>query len=122
MTNDEKIAALEREVAALKAAQPKPAPEPFKPEPYQRYDPTANMSMPRNALEAMVAAEPRGFMRDVALRDARAPNSPSTIPRSSEQPVRPDSGPANTSGWRDATPLRPPPGVAQADKLMDEQD
>jgi len=57
----EEIAALRREVEALKAAQPKPKPE-FKPEPYQCYDPTAGMSMPRSALEAMIAAEPRGFM------------------------------------------------------------
>jgi hypothetical protein len=79
------------------------------------------MSMPRSALEAMIAAEPRGFMKGV-VHDNRAPTGrPGMIP---EQPsnVRPDSGPANTSGWREASPLRPPPGVAQADKLMDEQD
>jgi hypothetical protein len=26
------------------------------------------------------------------------------------------------SGWREAAPLTPPPGIAQADKLMDAQD
>ena len=32
------------------------------------------------------------------------------------------NAPVNTGGWGAATPLGPPPGVAQADRLMDAQD
>jgi hypothetical protein len=34
----------------------------------------------------------------------------------------PSSVSPNTSGWRTAVPIGPPPGVVQADLLMDEQD
>jgi hypothetical protein len=114
----QQLAEQQAEVEALKAAQPKPKPE-FKEQPYQRYDPTEGMSMPLSTLRDMVNAEPRGFMRDVAMRDNRAPNHPGTIPSKSEAraPL-----PSSTPGWVDPSPLRPPPGVAQADKLMDEQD
>ena len=44
------IAALKARVEELERAN-KP-PKSFVPEPYQRYDPTAGMSMPRSALEA----------------------------------------------------------------------
>jgi hypothetical protein len=84
MTNQtDEIAALKKEVEALKSAlsgkedKPQPKKE-FKEQPYQRYDPTEGMSMPRSALEAMLSAEPRGFMKEVALRDARAPQGPSS--------------------------------------------
>jgi hypothetical protein len=76
--------ATKTELAALKArieeleAKAKP-PAPFTPEPYQRYDPTAGMSMPRSALEAMIAAEPRGFMRDVIKDHQGAPTGPSPM-------------------------------------------
>jgi len=128
MSDKDELAALKkkveeqgRELAEIKAAQPKPPPEPFKPQPYEPIDWTARMSMPRSALEAMIAAEPRGFMRDVALRDARAPQSPSTIPSTQQRAdVRPVAG--DGSGWVAPTPLGPPPGVAQADRLMDAQD
>jgi hypothetical protein len=119
---DEIISALEARVAALEEkGKPPEEPKPFVPGPYQRYDPTANMRMPESTLREMCNAVPDHVMRGV-MRDARAPTGrPGMIP---EQPsnVRPDSGAANTSGWRDATPIGPPPGVAQADKLMDHQD
>ena len=70
MTDKDKIAALEARVAELEAkAKPPEEPKPFVPDPnWQRYDPTAGMSMPRSALEAMIAAEPRGFMRQCHWR------------------------------------------------------
>jgi hypothetical protein len=78
------IAALRREVDELKAKTEAKPPEPFKPEPYQRYDPTAGMRMPDSALRAMVEAEPANFMRDV-VKDNRAPSRPtSAIPKSNE--------------------------------------
>jgi hypothetical protein len=68
MTAKEELAALKREVEELKAKLAPP--KPFTPEPFQRYDPTAGMSMPPSALAAMVNAEPRGFMAGV-VRDNR---------------------------------------------------
>ena len=62
-TTADKLAALEAELAAQRARveelerKAKP-PAPFDPGPYQRYDPTAGMSMPQSAIDAMVAAEP----------------------------------------------------------------
>jgi hypothetical protein len=128
MTEQEKdkIAALEARVAELEEkAKPKPEPEPFKPQPYQRYDPTEGMRMPPSALQAMVAAEPRGFMKAV-VHDNRAPTGrPPMIP--SSQQISGGSGggdaaPVNKSGWVDAAPIGPPPGIRYVDAQIDEQD
>ena len=119
----DEIAALRKRIEELEAkAKPPEPPKPFVPEPYQRYDPTAGMSMPPSALAAMVNAEPRGFMQAVVRDNRGAPTGPTgAIPRSSG-----GGGPANVPGsgtnWGHATPLGPPPGVAQADRLMDAQD
>jgi hypothetical protein len=122
MTNDanKEIAALREEVAALKAAlsgkEDKPPPKKeFVEQPYQRYDPTAGMCMPPSALQAMVAAEPRGFMSGV-VRDNRAPNSPSTIPRR-EQATGNVSAPSSTPGWVAPTQLSNPPGTNWVDAI-----
>jgi hypothetical protein len=122
---DDELAALRKRIEELEAKTKPPEPEkPFVPQPYQRYDPTAGMCMPPSALRAMVAAEPRNFMRDV-VRDNRAPSTPTgAIPRS--QQASSGGGPVNVPGsgtnWGHSTPLGPPPGVAQADRLMDAQD
>src|SRR5262249_7654705 len=73
-------------------------------------------SMPPSATRAMVEAVGDGLLRDI-VNDRRtvmvnAPPKPTPTPVSAQ----------NTSGWRNAQPLGPPPGVAQADKLMDAQD
>ena len=77
----DEIAELRAEVAALKAAlsgkEDKPPPKKeFVPQPYEPIDWTARMSMPRSAIEAMVAAEPRGFMAGVfGARPSRSATS-----------------------------------------------
>ena len=124
MTTKDELAELKARVAELEArTKPPEPPKPFVPQPYQRYDPTEGMCMPPSALRAMVAAEPRGFMQGV-VRDNRAPTGPAgMIPRAQSTG---GSGPANVAGsgtgWSATTPLSPPPGVAQADRLMDAQD
>jgi hypothetical protein len=127
MTNDtdKKIADLEREVEALKAAQPKPAKtwaeierenaEHFD-RMHQMRERQANSWMPPNAVQEMVAAEPRGFMAGV-VHDNRAPTSPGTIPRS-EQPsnVRSSNVAGSGTGWAHERPLGPQPGIDLIDR------
>jgi hypothetical protein len=121
MTAKEELAALKREVEELKAKLSPP--KPFVSKPHEPIDWTARMSMPPSALAAMLAAEPRGFMQGV-LRDNRgAPTGPTGMIPRSQQPA--GGGPAASgsgTGWGHSTPLGPPPGVAQADRLMDAQD
>jgi hypothetical protein len=129
MTDDAKkpedeLEALKQRVAELEA-KAKP-PEPFKPVPYQRFDPTERMSMPPSALQAMLAAEPRGFMRDV-VRDNQAPQGrPGAIPTSQQQPSNVRAPlPSPTPGWVTAPPLSNPPGTgpgSPADRIVDEFD
>jgi len=109
MTAKDELAKLKREVEELKAklSPPKPA-EPFVPEPYQRYDPTAGMSMPPSASRAMVEAVPD--MREIAMRDGRAPTGPSSqgaIPSSQQvSNVRGTGGiPGGGTGWAHSVPL-----------------
>jgi hypothetical protein len=68
MTDKDEIAALKARVAELEA-RAKP-PEPFVPEPYQRFDPTAGMSMPRSVMREMVNAVPDRVMQDI-VREQR---------------------------------------------------
>ena len=110
----DKIAKLEAEVAALKEKVSPPKEKPFVPQPYQQYDPTANMSMPPSALRAMVEAVPDHVVRGI-VHDNRAPTGrPGMIP-TSQQPTGPNV-PERGTGWRDATPIGPPPGI-QVDAL-----
>jgi hypothetical protein len=66
------------------------------------------------------------LVKGLALRDARAPTGPSSqgaIPSSHQVTgVRPGGVPGGCTGWQAPIPLSPPPGVAQADRLMDAQD
>ena len=81
--------------------------------------------MPPSALRAMVEAVPDRMLRDIVRDNRNAPTGPTgAIPRS--QQVTGGGGPANVpgsgTGWGHSTPIGPPPGVAQADRLMDAQD
>jgi hypothetical protein len=116
MTPEDELAALKARVAELEA---KANPKPFTPEPYQRFDPTANISMPRSTIIDMANAAPDHIMQGI-VRDNRAPAGAGVIPdrRTEVHPVRPSLG----TGWARQTPLSNPPGVAQADRLMDEAD
>ena len=84
-------------------------------------DARANISA--EVLREMERACPTSMMRDIALRDSRAPQGPSSagiIPTS--QPLSNVRGRniAGSTGWARQVPLSNPPGVAQADKIADE--
>ena len=118
--NKDELAELKARVAELERAA-KPA-EPFVPEPYQRYDPTARMSMPRSALQEMVNAVPDDVMRGV-LRDNRAPQGrPGVIPSSTQvtgdRARAPVNVPGSGTGWAESAPLSPPPGINYVDAQL----
>jgi hypothetical protein len=115
---------LETELAALKAKveelerKAKP-PAPFKlPDDWRPpINPIDRLSMPPSAMAEMVGAVPDGLIRDIVKSGGVGVlQSTATTPT----PTRVSA--QNTSGWREATPLGPPPGVAQADRLMDAAD
>ena len=110
-----RIAELER------AAKPPPAPDPKN---FQRYDPTANFGMPAETVREMARAVPDSMMRDIAMRDGRAPTGPSAqgVVPSSQPLSNVRTGGGGSSGWREPTPLGPPPGVAILDQIMDHED
>jgi len=121
MTAKDELAKLKAEVEELKTKLAPPKSEPFVPKPFERYDPTAGMCMPRSAMEAMVAAEPRGFMAGV-VHDNRAPTGrPGMIP-SSQQSTSPRPSAGDGTGWGAATPIGPPPGLRYVDAQLDAQD
>ena len=115
---------LEKRIEQLEEkAKPPPEKKPFVPQPYEPIDWTARMSMPPSALQAMAQHPCNQVMRGV-IQDRHAPTGPSMAGTTGAVSGvhRHDGAPVNTSGWREPTPLGPPPGVAQVDRLMDAQD
>ena len=116
MTNKDEIAQLRAEVEALKAKVDPPK-STFVPmtdeEHFDRMHKIREgrmaMATPPSAIEAMVAAEPKGFMREVAMRDARAPNSPGMIPASQSAGGSPRSA-GDGTGWVPEVPIDVPGG------------
>jgi hypothetical protein len=125
---DKKIAALEAEVAALKAKVSPPKSD-FVPmsdaewidQMHQMRE--RRMSLASNFhpddLRAMEAACPTDLVRSIALRDARAPTGPSSqgvIPSSQSVSNVHVGGKSSTPGWVDPRPLGPQPGIDLIDK------
>ena len=81
-------------------------------------------------LREMERVCPTRMMRDIAMRDNRAPTGPSSqgiIPSSQQlSNVRPGGGapnvPGGGTGWMRETPIGPPPGIRYDDAQMDAQD
>ena len=82
-----------------------------------------SLAMPPSAVRDMAVLDDN-LVKGIALRDARAPSSPSsTIPSARQHPLGgPADVPGGGTGWQAPIPLSPPPGVSQADRLMDAQD
>jgi hypothetical protein len=126
---DKKIAALEQEVAALKAKVSPPkstfkemSDAEWRDHVHQMRERQANSWMPPSAIREM-AQHPCNQVMPGVIQDRHAPNSPATIPRTEgASNARSGNVAGSGTGWAHEVPLSPPPGVAQADKLMDAQD
>src|SRR5262249_11177721 len=118
------------ELDALKAAQPKPEPSweereraaaKWRDEMHQMREGRMAHATPPSVVRDFAVLDD-ALVKGIALRDARAPTGPSSqgaIPSSQQMSnVRTGGG----TGWQAPIPLSPPPGVAQADRLMDAQD
>ena len=117
MTDANELEALRKRVEELEAKANPPKEKPFVPQPYEPIDWTARMSMPRSAIEAMVAAEPRGFMKGV-VADNRAPTSPGYSQQGSQQGAQQAGVAGGGTGWAHEVPIGPPPGIYHVDAQM----
>jgi hypothetical protein len=118
----DELAELKKRVAELEA-KAKPPPEMPEPKYPQRWDPTANFRMPAETVREMARVVPDAMMRDIAMRDGRAPTGPSAqgvVPSSQGlSNVRTGGG---GKGWAHEIPLGPQPGINHVDRLLDAQD
>ena len=116
MSDEDRIAKLEKENAELRARvealEPKPKSE-FKAEPWKRYDPTEGMSMDRSTMAALAAAVPDNLVRSIVADNMRA----TPVAKPAEQRVIPSD-----KGWRDQVPLGPYEGQKHIDAMIDVQD
>jgi hypothetical protein len=127
MTNaKQEIAELRAELDKVKASL---APKPFDPAEVGRWQDQMHQLRERrmagasnfspDQLAAFEAACPTDVARDIVARGGVRPPSSHGAGNTVSAP----SGAfPNMSGWRPAVPIGPPPGIAQADKLMDAQD
>ena len=130
---DKQIEALSAEIDRLKALQPTPidhaAASRWRDKMHQLSEERAlrqaKSMFSRAELAAFQAAAPDDVCREIAMRDCRAPTSPSQAGASGRvERVSTNAGliGSNTTGWRDAKPLGPAPHIQHVDRLMDEQD
>jgi hypothetical protein len=126
----DKLEALEAEVARLKQSTPTvidhAAAARFKDEMHQASEARASRFNPftRDQLDEMRQAAPDNVCAGIVRDNQASPTVPrSVIPSSGATDVRgPLVPPGSGSGWSREVQLSNPPGVAQADRLMDAQD
>jgi hypothetical protein len=116
----EEIADLKREVAELKAKVDPPkstfvemSDAEWRNQVHQMRERQMNSWMPPNAVQDLVAAEPRGFMKGV-VHDNRAPTNPGSMIPSSQKVGNAQPAERGT-GWVDPRPLSNPPGTNWVD-------
>jgi hypothetical protein len=132
---NKQIAALRAEIDRLKASQPTPhdpaAVGAWRDKMHQLSEARAlrqaKSSFSRAELAAMQSAAPDDQCKEIAMRDCRAPQGPSSqgiVPTSQQlSNIRSGAGLiGSNTGWRRDTHLTNPPGTNYADKLMDAQD
>ena len=134
MTTDtaDKIAKLEAEVAELKAKVSPPKSNFVPMSDAEWIDQMHQMRERRMSfasnfhpddLRAMEAACPTPMMKEIALRDARAPTGPSNMnPSSTSRGGSPANVPGSGTGWVEPAPLVPPPGLRYVDAQIDAAD
>jgi len=132
MSNKDELAALKARVAELEArTKPPEPPKPFKPmsdaewrdQMHQMQERRMSMATPPSVIRDWAVlddATVKGVVRD----NRNAPLNPTgAIPRSGKiSNERAGGVPGGGTGWQAPIPLSNPPGVAQADRLMDEAD
>jgi hypothetical protein len=128
----DELAALKKKVEELEAKVSPPKSD-FKPmsvaewqdQMHEMRERRMSMATPPSVIRDFAVLDDR-LVKEIALKDARAPTGPSSqgaIPSSQQVTgVRPGGIPGGGTGWQAPIPLSPPPGVAQADRLMDAQD
>jgi hypothetical protein len=120
----DKIAALEREVAELKASlAPKPQPSredqerataKWIDEMHQLREGRMAFATPPSVIRDFAVLDDR-MVKEIALRDARAPTSPSSAIPGSRQAT--GDGGGKGSGWVEPRPLTNPPGTPWVDAI-----
>lgn len=98
---------LKKRVAQLEADNP----QPLKPSTQPKYDPTAFMTMPQSALDALTAVG-TDLVRSIVADNRHSVALPTA-----------KAGPSvRGTGWADQKRLAPPPGIAIMDQMMDAED
>jgi hypothetical protein len=131
MTNKDEIAALRAEVEALKAAQPKPQPTAEERERatrewidqmHQMREGRMSHATPPSVVRDWAVLDDR-MVKEIALRDARAPTGPpGMIPSSQPTGGGAANVPGSGTGWAHEIPIGPPPGLRYVDAQLDAQD
>jgi hypothetical protein len=126
----DEIAALRAEVDALKAAQPKSQPSAEERERavrewtdqvHQMREGRMANATPPSVVRDFAVLDDR-LVKEIALRDARAPTGrPGVIPNN-QQPAIPPSSAGDGTGWAREIPIGPPPGLRYVDAQLDAQD
>ena len=128
MTAKAELEELKRQVAELKAKldPPKPTFTPisdaeWRDQMHQMRERRMSMAMPPSAVRYFADGVTAADCADLRQQAHRPTGRSGMIP-DSQQPTssRPSAG--DGTGWGHATPLGPPPGVTQVDRLMDAQD
>jgi len=126
----ERMAALERELAELKAAQPKPEPSreeqerataKWIDEMHQMREGRMSLATPPSVVREMSVLDDH-LVKEIALRDARAPTGrPGMIP-GSQQPTSPRQSAGDGTGWAHEMPIGPSMHQRYVDAQLDAQD
>jgi hypothetical protein len=129
MTSKDEIPQLRKELTDLKASL---APTPDDPAAVGKWRDEMHALAERRAaghnpfsradIAAMQAAAPDDVVKNIALRDARAPTGPSSqgaIPSSQQVSNVRTGGGGNRTGWQNPIPLSPPPGIAWVDAILE---